>query len=166
MTTRRKLPLVALTVLLTASLALPAWADEDRPRQNRPTILVLGDDGDEIVIDMADVNEIVNEAMEGFGEAMAELEDMQLQIRLGQDNRLDLSYDDTTFELDIDQIMTQVAGVLEVGLSEFDAGKWTRSSHRWRDVADEDLEAELNELRSEMRELRAELKKLRDRKSR
>ena len=114
---------------------------------------------------LVEVKDIVSEAMAGLEDVMTELDDMQFQFRMGQDNRVNLSYDDTTFELDLDQIMAQVATAVEIGLSEINTGQWTDSRHRWNHVAAEDLESELDELRSEMRELRAELRKLRNQNS-
>ena len=60
----------------------------------------------------------MNEAMEGLDEVMAELQDMQLEVRLGKDNNLNLSYEDTTFELDLDEILTQVAAAVQVGFDQ------------------------------------------------
>jgi hypothetical protein len=165
MTARRRLYLVVTAVFLTALFSLPAWAVDLSAGDSARKIVVVGDDGDEIVIHLAHVEEIVHEALAGLGDVMEELEDMQLQVRMGRENRLDLSYDDTIVELDIDQIMAQVSDALEVGLSGFDTDAWTDSHHRWDDVTDDDLQAELESLRDEMRELRAELRKLREMKA-
>ena len=140
-TRNRWLALIALglfTLAVPASLlaADPADADE---RESETKVIVVHDGDEEIVIEMGDIHEIVAEAMEGLDEVMAELQDMQLEVRLGQDNQLDLSYDDTTFELDLDQIMTQVAAAVQLGLAEFETGEWTHSRDRWADVSEDCL---------------------------
>lgn len=154
------------TTILIAGLlilVLPAFllADEPDSTEKDKRIIIISEDGDEVVIEMEDVHEIVAEAMSGVEEVMAELEDMQLQVRLGRDNRLDLSYEDTTLELDLDQIMTQVAAAVREGLDEFDSGEWTRSHDRWSHASDDDLRHEIEDLQKEMKELRRELRKIR-----
>jgi hypothetical protein len=145
-------------------LTLPAilLADEPGTADNESMIIVVGDDGEELTIDMEAVHEIMAEAMEGLDEVMEELEDMQLQVRLGKDNRLNLSYEDTTFELDLDQIMTQVAVAVQTGFNQIHVEDWTDSRDRWSDVSEDDLREELEDLKKEMKELRREFRKIRD----
>jgi hypothetical protein len=166
MTTRRtdSLKLMGPALLALLILALPATllADEPDPTDNTSTVIIIGDDGEEIFIEMEAVHEIVAEAMGGLDEVMAELEDMQFQVRLGQDNRLDLSYDDTTFELDLDQIMSQVAVAVQAGFENIHTEDWTNSHNRWEATSEDDLRRELNNLQKEMKELRRELRKIRD----
>lgn len=144
----------ALIIALPAALIASPPDAEDESR-----IVVVQDDGREITIDMVAVNEIVNGAMEGVAEVLAEMEDMQFQMHLGRDNRLNLSYDETTFELDLDQIMAQVAVALEAGLEGLDTDEWTDSRDRWSEADDAELRRELDKLKDEMRELKRELRK-------
>jgi hypothetical protein len=160
---RRALTALGLGLLSFSLLvAQPAvlGAAEPENAEDDAKVVIIRDDGDEVTIDMTAVHEIVAETMSGLDEVLAELEDMQLQVRLGKDNRLDLAYDDTTFELDLDQIMTQVASALREGFEEFRTEDWTHTHDRWTDVSEEDLRQELEDLQQEMKELRREIKKI------
>lgn len=144
-------------------IALPALATAEEPEDKKESrIVVVHDDDQEIVIDMEAVNEIVAEAMEGMDDVLAELEDMQFQMHLGRDNRLNLSYDDTTFEMDLDQIMAQVGVALEAGLAGIHTEDWTYSRDRWDSADEQELRRELDKLKEEMRELKRELKKVKE----
>ena len=166
MTTRRNesLKRMGLALLALLILALPATllADEPAPKDKTSQVIIIGDDDEEIIIEMDAVHEIVVEAMGSLDEVMAELEDMQFQVRLGQDNRLDLSYEDTTFELDLDQIMSQVAVAVQAGFENIHTEDWTNSHNRWESVSEDDLRSELDNLQKEMKDLRRELKKVRE----
>ncbi len=151
--------LLALLILVVPATLL---ADEPECSDDDAKVIIIHDDGQEIVIDMEEVHEIVAEAMGGLDEMMENLEEMQLQVRLGQDNQLDLSFDDTTFELDLDQIMSQVSLALQAGFDEFDTDDWTGSHHRWDASTEEDLRRELKDLQKEMKSLRRDLKKMGD----
>lgn len=107
------------------------------------------------VIDMDEVGRLVGDAV---GEAMAAMEDLQLQVRLGQDNRLDITTADGMVEVDLDQIMSQVAAAVQVGLDGIDTATWASAGPR--DEAQ--LQSELADLQEEMRALREELRRLRD----
>lgn len=143
-------------------LALPVTilADEPEADKKDSKVIIIHDGDEEVVIEMAEIHEIVAEAMEGFDEVMAEIQDMQLEVRLGRDNKLDLSYEDSTFELDLDEIMTQVSAAVQVGFDEFHTSDWSHSHDRWSHASDDDLRAELDDLQEEMKELRSELRKL------
>lgn len=162
MDTRQRTLSVLIAGLLIFTLPATLLADEPENESKDSTIIIIDNDGEEVVIEMGEINEIVSEAMEGFDEAMAELEDMQLQVRLGDDNRLNLSYDDTTFELDLDQIMAQVSTAVQVGFSQFDTDDWSHSYDRHTNISEDELRHELKNLQREMKELRRELEKIRD----
>ncbi len=165
MNTARKIPslrimgpfLLALLILVVPATLL---ADEPESTDDDARVIIIHDDGEEIVIEMDEVHEIVAEAMGGLDEMMENLEEMQLQVRLGQDNQLDLAFDDTTFELDLDQIMSQVSLALKAGFDEFDTDDWTDSHDRWDASTEDDLRRELKDLQKEMKSLRRELKKM------
>lgn len=160
--------------LITAAiLLLPTVlvADEDPPR----VVLMDGDeqitislDGSELevvcdedgetsvhIVDLAAVGELAGEALEGLDEALAELEDLQFGVHVGVDNNLQFSHGEETWELDMSEIMSQLAEALQDGLDEIDTEDWT--STRERDRTTEELREELRELKKEMRRLRREL---------
>ena len=151
-------------ILALLILVLPATllADEPESSDSDAKVIIICEDGEEMVIEMEAVHEIVAEAMSGLDEVMEELEEMQFQVRLGQDNSLNLSYDDTTFELDLDQIMAQVSLAVQAGFDQIDTDDWTDSHHRWEGSTEEDLRRELKDLKKEMKKLRRELKKIGD----
>lgn len=107
------------------------------------------------VIDMDEVGRLVGDAM---GEALAAMEDLQLQVRLGQDNRINVTTSEGVVEVDLDQIMGQVAAAVQTGLEGIDTATWATSGPR--DEAE--LQRELADLQQEMRALREELRRLRD----
>lgn len=162
MDTQKRLLAIITMGLFMLALPVTLLADEPEDGKKDSKVIIIHGDDEEVVIDMAEINEIVTEAMGGLDEAMAELQDMQLQVRLGQDNRLDLSYDDTTFELDLDQILTQVASAVQVGFEEFSTSDWTHEHDRWSHASDDDLRAELEDLQEEMKDLRREMRKLKN----
>jgi len=164
MNTRQRTLLALISGMLIIMLPATILADEPEISEDDSKIIIIVDDGEELTIDMADVHEMLAEAMSGLDEVMEELDDMQLQVRLGKDNRLDLSYDDTTFELDLDQIMAQVAVAVQTGFDEIHIEDWTDSSDRWSNVSEDDLRQELDDLQKEMKELRRELREIRDSK--
>lgn len=154
------LGLLGLTLLIIQPAVLMAAEPEDSKDDTKVIIIEHGDD--EIVIEMDEVQAIVDEAMEGLDEVMAELQDMQLEVRLGQDNNLNLSYEDTTFELDLDQILAQVSAAVQVGFDQVHTEDWTHSSNRWSNVSEDDLRDELKDLQREMKELRRELREIKN----
>lgn len=122
-------------------------------------------DGDDVTTRMMDMEamsliaaDIADEVMSDLGNVLADLDDMQLQIRVGQDNRLNVSFDESEFELDLDAIMSQVALAMKTGFLEFNTSEWT--SHEDRDdISDDELRAELHDLKVEIRELRREIER-------
>lgn len=160
MDTRRQTISILLAGLVILALPAAILAEEPTNQSEKSRVIIIGDDQDEVVIDLEAVDEIVAEALAGVEEVMAELEDMQFQMRLGQDNRLDLSYEDTTFELDLDQILTQVAAAVQVGFHEFDTGAWTHQHGRHDTVSENELRRELDQLKEEIADLRRELGQL------
>jgi hypothetical protein len=117
-----------------------------------------GDNVTTTVVDLDQIGRLVGDAV---GEAKVAMEDLQLQVRLGQDNRVNIATAEGQFEVDLDQIMTQVAAAVRSGLQDVDTATWTASDSGTA-VSDEDLQVELAELKKEMRALRLELGRLRD----
>lgn len=120
-----------------------------------------GDHANTTVVDMEQVGRLVGDAV---GEAMVALEDLQLQVRMGQDNRVNITTAEGEVEVDIDVIMAQVAAALHSGLEGIDTAEWatTGPGGTVGAVSEEELQEELAELQEEMRALRSELRKLRD----
>lgn len=116
-----------------------------------------GDHATTTVVDLDQIGRLVGDAV---GEAMVAMEDLQLQVRLGQDNRVDIATADGQFEVDLDQIMKQLAAALQSGLEDIDTATWTASGPGPA-ASDEDLRLELAELQQEMSALRAELRRMR-----
>jgi len=106
----------------------------------------------------------VDEVLGGMDNVFAQLQDLQLQFRLGRDNRLNLSCDDSEFELDLDQVMAQVASAVRSGLQEMDTSEWTSRHDRRDEVSTDDLRDELAKLKREMEALRVKLRHLQQEK--
>ena len=186
-----------IVVLCLFACALPGVllaAEPERKDKNKdasePTVVVLGDDGEQLTLTLTDgqltiitdqdghsrtsildmeamgllAADAVDEALVGFEDVLAEIGRMQFQYRAGQDNRVNLSFDDTEFELDLDQVMAQVSSAVQLGLAEINTGDWASSRGRWDDVSDDELKDELENLRSEMKELQRELQRLKQEK--
>lgn len=185
--TPRLVLVLALLVMAMPALLLAAEPDDDKKSADeKTTMVIIGDDGDEVtltldegaltvistedgnttttVMDVDAMGLLAADAIDGalleMGDVFAEMEDMQFQFRMGQDNRMNLSFDDSEFELDLDQIMTQVASAVQMGLSEINTEEWTSHHGRWDEVSDDELRDELDNLKDEMKELRRELKRL------
>jgi hypothetical protein len=130
-------------------------------------LTIISEDGDETSTHMIDMEAmglmasgVAEEVMSELGTVMAELDDMQFQFRVGEDNRVNVSIDESEFELDLDEIMSQVSMAMEAGFSEFDTNDWSSRHDRQGhvDISDSELRAELHDLKAEIRELRRELR--------
>jgi hypothetical protein len=110
------------------------------------------------VVDMDQVGRMVGDAV---GEAMVAMEDLQLQVRVGKDNRVNITTAEGEVEVDLDEIMTQVAAAVQSGLEGVDTAAWVTTGPVSA-VSNEELQVELAELQEEMRALRSELRRLRD----
>ena len=114
-----------------------------------------GDHVTTTLIDMDSMGQLVGDALD---QALAAMDDLQLQVRLGQDNRLDITTADGFVQVDLDQIMSQVATAVQTGLEGIDTATWTAAGPR----DEQELQRELEDLQAEMRALRQELRRLRD----
>jgi hypothetical protein len=116
------------------------------------------------VIDLEALGLLAADAADGarleVEDVFRELQEMQFQFRLGQDNRLNVSYADTEFELDLDQMMAQVASAVQLGLQEIDTADWSGRRPRHEAASDDELRSELASLKGEMEKLRRELRRL------
>ena len=166
-----------LRIVVVMAVALPAAAGGEPATPAAPegrTIVVTGDDGGTVsvdfrdgeltvvseeggktsvhVVDMEQVGTLVAEGLEG---AMEALRDLQLDVHVGADNRIAISHDRETIEVDINAILAEVHTALEQGFAGFDNDVWVDTRARDRD--EQDLRRELRELKRELRELRREL---------
>jgi hypothetical protein len=170
----KRLPVIIIAVLVCVAATAVRAGD---PAEERGRVVVIGD-GDETVtvtmedgaltvtreeggstsvhmVDMTQVGALVGEALADLDEHLALLADLQLDVHMGSDNRLNVSWEDETFEVDVNEIMVQVSEALSAGFDEFETGDW--SSVHARDRGEDELRRELRELKAEMRQLRREL---------
>lgn len=179
------MPLLSLLWILPAAAAGAGTADAPARDQARdPQRLCIGSgrgevtlevDGQQIsvthrdgerttttVVDMDQVATLVGDAL---GEAMAAMQDLQLQVRVGQDNRVNIQTSDREVEVDLDQIMAQVAAAVQSGMQGIDTATWAAQLDAGAAAGGGDqaqLQRELADLQDEMRALRKELQRLRD----
>lgn len=115
----------------------------------------------QVVIDGEELGAIVGDVVEDLATVLA---DLQVEVRMGQDNRMNVSVQDKTYELDIDAILEQVSVALEAGLQEMETEDWTSVTvRRDHEATAEELRVELDDLRAELQDLQKELSRLRDR---
>ena len=172
----------AIAAFLILALGLPAAAGADDPERETSRVVIVGDDDESVIlslegreltittedgdhtsvrmVDMAQIGHLVGQAMEDLDTHLEVLHDLQLDMHMGQDNRLNMSWEDRTLEVDVDAIMAQVSAAISAGMDEFDRDDWTEL--RDRDRTTEELREELADLKAELRELRRELRKLED----
>ncbi len=128
------------------------------------TLTITSEDGDRTgvaVVDLEEVGALVEGAVGDLAEVLAGL---QLDVHLGQDNRLNFSYDDQTVEVDVGEIMIEVRRALEAGLEGIETEHWVERRERGEsEKTAAELRRELDELRREMKELRRELRDVKGR---
>jgi len=178
--TVKKRSTIAIFAVLGLLLATAALATEPGDATESRQIVIVGDDGERVVVsldgteltvisedadgssvrmvDMEQIGRLVGDALGDLDGHLAILQDLQLDMHMGNDNRLNVSWEDETFELDVNEIMVQIGEALETGLGDFDTDDW--SDVHVRDRSDEDLRQELRELKAELRELRQEFREL------
>lgn len=135
--------------------------DDVTVRVEDGSLTIASRDGDRVettVVDLDQIGQIVSEAVAG---AVAALDELQVQVRVGQDNRVNVSSASGACEVDINRIASGVAAAVRSGLNEVDTEGWTTTGAAARDD-EEALRAELLALQDEMRALRSELHRLRD----
>lgn len=128
-------------------------------------ISVTRRDGERTTTTIVDMDQIASLVGDALGEAVAAMQDLQMQVRIGQDNRVNIQTSDREVEVDLDQIMAQVATAVQSGLQGLDSGSWAVQWDADAPQAGHDqaqLQRELADLQDEMRALRKELQRLRD----
>jgi chromosome segregation ATPase len=156
-------------ILLALVLMIPALSGalaEEKIRIENGQITIEDIDSDKLImIDTDGLQQLISatlqETLEGMDEVMEELDEMQLEIRLGQDNQLSIETEDQMWEMNLDVILKEVGSVLETALEDMDTETWTHH-HHWDSDSDddEDLAQELKRLKKELRRLQKELDNL------
>lgn len=168
MKTLNKTTAVAMLALI---LMVPTFsslqAQEVITIENGEITIVSGDDDGVIVIDADALGNLIStsmdEALDGMHEVMAELDDMQLEIRLGDDNQLSFETEDQMWEVNLDVIMSEIGSALDSAFDSMDTDGWGHH-HRYQDEDFDqgDLTEELDRLKDELNQLRQELNSLKE----
>ncbi|MFO7655367.1 MAG: hypothetical protein R6X25_16320 [Candidatus Krumholzibacteriia bacterium] len=168
---RRLSALAALLLLVSSVAASTPAAGADTPRDSRhprATVLVSRADADTVILDLGEIDRAVENAMAEARAALAELDDLQLHVSVGRDNRLRVETGDDLVEVDLDALWVHVRDGLSEAMAELDrelSREWcTRAADRAGASsleADEDLRAELRQLKRELRQLRRDLRESR-----
>jgi len=124
-------------------------------------------EGDRVTTTVVDMDQVGRMVGDAVGEAMVAVEELQLQVRVGKDNRVNITTAEGEVEVDLDEIMAQVAAAVRSGLEGVDTAAWATvgpgsAGSAVSAVSEEELQVELAELQEEMRALRSELRRLRD----
>ncbi len=173
---------LAVGVLLPAAFAVakdkPACEKKDTSRQlvfgggdsgtltiatEGSELIITEDDGDDTrvtVVDIDQVGQMVGDSLEGLIEMVG---DMQLQMRLGNDNNFTMAFDDEEVEVDFNAIFSELGQVLDGAFDGMDTSDWSsHRHHRTIDVRGDDASREIEDLRQELKELKAELRRLKN----
>ena len=113
----------SLLILAIALFAVTAWAGDkecDKRAKHPNTVSIEVDDdeliltrscGDEskvIMVNLNMVEDLVSDALQDVSVILDELDDLQMEIHLGQDNMLSFADEDSEWVLDLDQIAMHV----------------------------------------------------------
>lgn len=117
------------------------------------TVITDGAEGRTVrIVDLEQVSLLAEDAL---AEAMAAVRDLQLDVHVGADNRLEFSGGDQTWEIDVNAIAGEVARALQEGFGDLDTAGW-HGVHE-RDNTEAELRAELEALKAELARLRGEM---------
>ncbi len=124
-------------------------------------VITMTEDGKEkvAIVDMDQVGIMVSETVSEFTSALAE---MQMEFRLGNDNTFSFALEDEEWEVDFNEIMSEVAEALSESFDDFDTDDWGhhRQYRSHENDSGEDLEDEIADLRAELKNLKKELAQL------
>ncbi len=156
-----------LAVVLMISVLSGAQAEEKITVQNGQVTIENKNSGKVLVLDTMELERMIsttmNETMEGMGDMLAEMEDMQLEIRLGQDNQLSVETEDQMFEMNLDLIFKEIGTALETAFDDVHTEQWTVHRHRHDEEFDqEELEEELEQLKEELQRLQEKLEEAKE----
>jgi len=156
-----------LVVALVAGISAGAMAQDSITIENGE-ITIESDDGQQVIMfDTDSMGKILSETLEvsrdGLQDVLAELDEMQLEIKLGNDNQLSLETRDQMWEVNLDVIFDELGSALETAFDDLDTDDWA-GHYSFEDVDndEEELEAELDRLKDELKELRRELQHLKE----
>jgi len=191
--------LVIMTLTVMTSYPVPALATTNawNENENDQRIIVKGEDGEQIVIslhegpsvrivsdkgdedvveiDLSGISEIVSEAMVVIGESLAELSEMQIEMKLGRENVFVFSDEDDEVMVNLEEVFENVGGLLREAFEDIDfeiadsidkAWGTDDLADEWQYTKDDDvsqaelLQLELDQLRVELEKLREDLRKL------
>jgi hypothetical protein len=163
--TRRKLCIICACALLPAvALADEPAGDTFVVRDGDRTVAVTIEGGELTVITdgdggrtvrIVDLEQVGLLAEDALAQALAAVKDLQLDVHMGADNRLEFSGGERTWEVDVNAIAAEVSRALQAGLGDLDTAGW-HGVHE-RDRTEAELRAELEILKAELMRLRGEL---------
>lgn len=168
--------LAGLAVLIIPASAALAEDKTDTDKKVKHVIigdrednLIINSDGSELtisfsedgksrvtIVDMEQVGHMVGESLSAAAEAIAE---MQLEIRMGNDNSFTFAMEDEEWEVDVNAIVSEVSAAFSGAFEDMDEADWAHHRH-YRTHHDEDLDEMQEELQDELNDLQDELKNL------
>jgi len=156
--TGSRLILPIFMILLTATGAVA----EQKVSVDKGRVVIVENGGEKVVTIDTDnlsrlIGDSVDQALGNLDQVLAEMEDLQLEVRLGDDNMISVETEDEAFEVDLDIIFREVGNALETAFEDLDTAGWTGHYHVDGDASSEDLEQKLRELKKELRRLQDEL---------
>jgi len=159
---------VAMVTLILVAASFSGVLAQDTITIENGEITIESDDGERmIMMDAESIESLISETldvtMDGMQDVLAELDEMQLEIRLGDDNQLSFETEDQMWEMNLDVIFSELGSVLETAFNDMDTDGWT-GHHNFSDddFDEEELEEELDRLKDELDDLRRELELLKE----
>ncbi len=110
------------------------------------------------------ITDVLSETLESMDEVLAELDEMQLEIHVGNDNMVRIETDDQMWEMNLNVVFNELSNALEMAFDEVNTEDWTSHEH-WEstdDINEEELSDELEQLKDELRKLKNEMESLKE----
>lgn len=170
-----------LALFLLPSVSAVAKDKEEESKKSKPFLIgdeyenisIESEDGEWIItmtengrekvaiVDMEQVGLMVSDTVSEITSALAE---MQMEFRVGNDNSFSFALEDEEWEVDFNQIMSEVAEALSTSFDNFDTDDWAHHRHdrRGDGQARGELENEMAELKAELKSLKKELARLQE----
>lgn len=159
------------TALMALLLLVPVYSNalaQDVITIENGEITIESADGQQmIMLDSGSIEGLIAETldvtMDGLQDVISELDDMQLEVRLGEDNQLSFATEDQMWEMNLDVIFSELGSVLESAFDGVETDDWAGHYHfNDDDLEEEELADELERLRNELENLKQELNQLKD----
>ena len=172
-----------LIILLSLTVFVPGVLAADPA--DEPDLVIVGDDGEHVSIKVHDSmltvrnacdgeEEVISLDLAGLGTLLGEtlvdvvdtLQETQLDIHVGRDNRIVIADAEESFTLDLDEIIAQASDAIEVACEQLDSGRWTVHSRRDhvsmgdKSDLDRELDEEIQQLEREIQRLRQEIRRI------